>query len=330
VLFAGTGPKAIAQQDAASHPVELGIIVTATESEATEVLKQLNAGWDFSVLAKEKSIDSTAVDGGYMGKQNVDQLRPDLRDALAGRTTGQISGIVPISSGFAILKILPATPAEDLNLNHISAMIASGDIRQGPPIGGFTESFSVFQKYPKPEGWNHDLKQSCDLRTQSWDFAVDRFTKLLAAAEAGNSSTYSASEVMKIHAYRGQLYSFMGKMEEAIKDLKAAYQLSQTAAPDMAPQYLEDLGGAYLHLSEMENGIYSKTSDLGIFPPLDHKASFEKKEESKTAIQYFTQYLKQFPNDLEVKWDLNLGYYTLGEYPDGVPKEYLIPEGGYK
>ena len=328
ILLAGIGPKPLSPQNAASPPVDLGIIVTSTESEATDVLKQLNAGWDFGVLAKEKSIDSTAIDGGYMGKQSIDQLRPDLRDALAGRTTGQISSIVPMSSGFAILKILPAAPSEDLNLNQISAMIASGDIRQGPPISGFTESYSVFQKFPKPEGWNHDLKQSCSLRYQSWDFAVDRFTKLLAAAESGNSSTYSATEVMKIHAYRGQLYAFMGKMEEAIKDLKAAYQLSQTAAPDVAPQYLQNLGGAYLHLSEMENGIYTKTSDFGMFPPLHPKASFEKKEESRTAIRYYTQYLKQFPDDLEVRWDLNLAYSTLGEYPDGVPKEYLIPEAG--
>ena len=330
IFLAGIGSKALSQQNTASLPVDLGIIVTATEAEATDVLKQLNAGWDFGVLAKEKSIDSTAIDGGYMGRQSIDQLRPDLRDALAGRTTGQLSSIVPMSSGFAILKILPAAPPEDLNLNRISSMIASGDIRQGSPIGGFTESFSVFQKFPKPEGWNRDLRQSCDLRYQSWDYAVDRFTKLLSAAESGNSGTYSASEVMKMHAYRGQLYAFKGKMEESIKDLKAAYQMAQTSAPDIAPQYLEDLGGAYLHLSEMENGIYSKTSDLGLFPPVDPKASYQKKEESNLAIQYFTQYLKQFPDDLEVKWDLNLAYMTLGQYPDSVPKEYLIPEDRFK
>ncbi len=331
MFLSGIGPAAFTQQDGASHPEEIGIIVTSTEAEAAGVLKQLNAGWDFSVLAKEKSIDSTANDGGYMGSLNVDQLRPEFRDALAGHPKGQVSGIVPTSSGFAILKILSSVPPQaDLNLDNISAMIASGAIRQGPSIGGFTESISVFQKFQKPEGWNRDLKQSCSLRNQSYEYAIDRLTRLLVAAEAGNSGTYSPNEIMKLHAYRGQLYSFEGKMAEAIKDLKTAYALAQKAAPDQAPQYEEDLGGAYLHLSEMENGVYSKTSEAGIFPPANHKASYEKKEESQLAIQYFTHFLTQFPNDLEVKWDLNLAYMTLGQYPDGVPKEYLVPEAGFQ
>jgi len=326
VLLAGMGPQARALQAGAAHPVDIGILVTSTEAEAKDLLVRLKDGFDFSVLAKEKSIDSTANDGGYFGNFSPDQLRPEFRDALAGRTVGQLSGIIPVSSGFAILKVLDKAPAiEDLKVERVGQQYASGDLRLGPSIGGFSEAITVFKQFPKPEGWNHDLKQSCDLRNQSWDYAVDRMSKILAAAEAGNSSTYSAGEVMKLHAYRGQLYSYAGKMEEAIKDLKAAYQIAQTAAPNLAPQYLEDIGGAYLHFSEMENGVYSKTSDFGLVPPVNLKASYEKKEESRLAIQYFTEYLKQFPDDLEVKWDLNLTYMTLGEYPDLVPKAYLIP-----
>ncbi len=324
------GSSALAQQDSASHPVDIGIIETPTEAEAADVLKQLNAGWDFSVLAKEKSIDSTANDGGYMGRLSPEQLSPELAKALAGLTTGQLSSIVPLSSGFAVLKILPAVPPPDLNLDHISAMIASGDIRQGPPICGFTEAFTVFQKYSKPEGWNHSLRQSCDLRNESWDYAVKRVTDLIAQIQSSTSSTYGPTEVMKLYAYRGQLYASAGKMQESVDDLKAAYQIALKDAPEVAPQYEEEIGGAYLHLSEMENGMYTKSSDWGIFPPLHPKASFEKKQESQLAIEYFTKYLKQFPNDMEVKWDLCLAYMTLGEYPDGVPKEYLIPQAGFE
>jgi len=326
VLLAGMGERAQGLQASAAHPVDIGIIVTSTEAEAKDLLGRLNSGFDFSVLAKEKSIDSTANDGGYFGNFSPEQLRPEFRDALAGRTAGQLSGILPVSAGFAILKVLDKAPAtEDLKVDRIGQLYASGDLRLGPAIGGFSEAITVFKQFPKPEGWNHDLKQSCDLRNQSWEYAVDRMTKILAAAEAGGGSTYSANEVMKLHAYRGQLYSYAGKMEEAIKDLKAAYQIARTAAPNLAPQYLEDIGGAYLHFSEMENGVYSKTSDFGLVPPANLKASYEKKEESRLAIQYFTEYLKQFPDDLEVKWDLNLAYMTLGEYPDLVPKPYVIP-----
>ena len=331
VLLTGAGPRAQALQAGAAHPVDIGILVTSTEAEAKDLLGRLNGGFDFSVLAKEKSIDSTANDGGYFGNFSPDQLRPEFRDALAGHTVGQLSGIIPVSSGFAILKILDKAPAiEDLKVERVGQLYASGDLRLGPAFGGFSEAITVFKQFPKPEGWNRDLKQSCDLRNQSWDYAVDRMTKILSAAETGSGSTYGASEVMKLHAYRGQLYSYAGKMDEAIKDMKAAYQLAQTAAPNLAPQYMEDLGAGYLHLAEMENGVYSKPGELGIFDPGSPKASFPKKESLRVALKYFTDYLAQLPADLEVKWLLNLTYMDLGEYPANVPKEFLIPEADFK
>ena len=141
VLLQTVDTQCLAQQDAASRPVELGIIVTSTEAEASDILRQLNAGWDFSVLAKIHSIDPTSNNGGYFGKLSPSQLRPELRDALAGHTTGQISGIVPVPSGFAITKIFSVAPATaDLNSDRIKALIASGDIRFGASLGGLVEA----------------------------------------------------------------------------------------------------------------------------------------------------------------------------------------------
>ena len=57
-------PLVAAQQVQASNEVDLGIIVTATAAGAEEVRIQLNAGTDFGVLAKEKSIDPTSNVGG--------------------------------------------------------------------------------------------------------------------------------------------------------------------------------------------------------------------------------------------------------------------------
>ena len=70
-----------ARQQAVGQPIELGIIVTGSAEEAESVLKQLKAGFDFGVLAKEKSIDPSAKNGGYMGSMVRSQLRPELRDA---------------------------------------------------------------------------------------------------------------------------------------------------------------------------------------------------------------------------------------------------------
>ena len=55
------------------------------------------------------------------------------------------------------------------------------------------------------------------------------------------------------------------------------------------------------------------------------QASYKRKDDSKQAIEYFQVYLEGTPDDLEVRWLLNLAYMTLGEYPVGVPSAYLIP-----
>ena len=52
------------QEGGVPSQMDLGIIVMPTQAGAEAVLKQLNAGADSSVLAKERSTDATAVDGG--------------------------------------------------------------------------------------------------------------------------------------------------------------------------------------------------------------------------------------------------------------------------
>ena len=49
--------------------------------------------------------------------------------------------------------------------------------------------------------------------------------------------------------------------------------------------------------------------------PIAPAAVHTKPAGSRLAIQHFTEYLEQFPDDLEVRWLLNLAHMTLGEYP---------------
>jgi hypothetical protein len=46
---------------------------------------------------------------------------------------------------------------------------------------------------------------------------------------------------------------------------------------------------------------------------------------SRLAIRHFTEYLKQFPDDLDVRWLLNVAHMTLGEHPQKVDPRFLIP-----
>jgi tetratricopeptide (TPR) repeat protein len=321
----------VAQEGGVPPQLDLGIIVMPTEAGAEAVLKQLNAGADFSVLAKEKSTDATAVDGGYLGKMDPKGLRLELREALNGRTVGQLTDVVHLPSGFAILKVLEHAPAlEDLNANRISSLMSKGVIPLGASVGGYSEALAALRDTPKPEGWPRDMRQVCQVRTEAPQKAK------LAIRDALDSwngkQTTMEQQVWLIHGKSAlaQLYAFSGEMPESIDAWKEALKLAETADPGYLPNLLESIGATYLHWSEMENGIYNGSRDLDIFPPLDPHASFEKKDESKQAISYFLKFLEQKPDNLEVRWLLNLAYATLGEYPSGVPVAYLIPESNFK
>ena len=76
------------------------------------------------------------------------------------------------------------------------------------------------------------------------------------------------------------------EMEQSIAEWKAAYWLAVVEDSKHLPNLEESLAVSYLHLSEMENGIYSDSRDMDIFPPLHPGASYERKDESKQAIEW--------------------------------------------
>jgi len=331
LLTAISSLPSVAQAWGVPPQLDLGIIVMPTQAGAEAVLKQLNAGADFSVLAKEKSTDATSVDGGYLGKMDPKTLRQELREALNGRTVGQLTDVVRLPSGFAILKVLAHAPAlEDLNRNRIASLLSTGVIQSGAVVGGYPEALEALRDFPKPEGWPQDMRQVCEIRTNT---AMNAKLALRDAVQStlGNQTT-TEQQVLLIQGASAlaQLYSFSGEMPESIDAWKTAIKLAETADPKYMPNLLESIGATYLHWSEMENGIYSGSRDLDIFPPLDPHASYEKKDESKQAIEYFLKFLALKPDNLEVRWLLNLTYATLGEYPSGVPATYLIPESNFK
>ena len=64
---------------------------------------------DFVALAQAESIDPTAEAGGLLGRVTLSTLPPELRDALEGVGPGQLSPVVQIPTGFAILKVVEDT-----------------------------------------------------------------------------------------------------------------------------------------------------------------------------------------------------------------------------
>src|SRR6204780_2252861 len=311
-------PPARSQQAESQPEVYVGMIVTRSAEDAQAVLNQLKAGMDFGVLAKEKSIDPSSNDGGYVGGQ----LTPALRDALKGLRSRQFTGIVRVPTGFAILTVFPAAPkTQDLNAKQIQSLASAAVVRQTINVAGMSEEDSVFEQYPKPANWKQDLRQPCAIRKASHPAAVERMEGLLA----GSGGKQAPLELLRGHGAPAELHAFVGDMDKSIKEWQSAYQIAQSDVPGAIPYLQEALGVSYLHLSEMENGVYRDSGSLDIFPPLHPGAHFDKPENSRLAIQYFLSFLERAPEDLQVRWLLNLAYVTLGEYPAEVPPKYLVP-----
>ena len=317
-------------QGAPSPNVDLRIIVVGSADEARQILESLKKGEDFAALAKQKSTDATADDGGYMGKRDPATLRPELREALNGTGPGQITGIVKLPTGYAIVKVL--LPSESPDVKNASPasllpMVATGIIRYAPNVGGKNEADLAFRSLPKPEGWNQDLRGLCEIRRKSLSTMIDRLEKneLLDTKGQGPGS---ALDRIEAHYALANLYAYRGAMDKAVAQWESAYQIATTQMTGAMPELEEVMGIAYLHKSEMENDVYRHPGDRCIFPPRPG-VCYQKTGDSQKSVEYFLKYLDRKPDALDVRWLLNLAYMTLGGYPGQVPQKYLIPPSAF-
>jgi peptidyl-prolyl cis-trans isomerase C len=80
-------------------------ILVETEDEANDILAQIKAGADFATLAKEKSKDPGAADGGDLGYFTKDQMVPEFADVAFKMYPGQLSNPVKTQFGWHIIKV---------------------------------------------------------------------------------------------------------------------------------------------------------------------------------------------------------------------------------
>ena len=120
----------------------------------------------------------------------------------------------------------------------------------------------------------------------------------------------SKGETAAAYQVLGQLRAFMAQRNAvAVKGLASVIYCQGVTA---------------LRLGENENCVMCRGESSCIFP-ISPAAVHTNPNGSRLAIKHFTEYLTQFPDDLEVRWLLNLAHMTLGEYPDRV--DSTVPAG---
>jgi peptidyl-prolyl cis-trans isomerase C len=90
-------------------------ILVPTEDEAKAIVAELKGGADFAALAKEKSKDPGAAEGGDLGYFTKDQMVPEFAAVAFKLDKGQLSDPVKTQFGWHIIKVedkrIKPTPA---------------------------------------------------------------------------------------------------------------------------------------------------------------------------------------------------------------------------
>jgi peptidyl-prolyl cis-trans isomerase C len=80
-------------------------ILVENEDDAKAIAEQIKGGADFAALAKEKSKDPGAADGGDLGYFTKDQMVPEFADVAFQMYPGQVSNPVKSQFGWHIIKL---------------------------------------------------------------------------------------------------------------------------------------------------------------------------------------------------------------------------------
>lgn len=127
------------------------------------------------------------------------------------------------------------------------------------------------------------------------------------------------------------MQNYSGKPEMAGKtlaELRSAIEADDRLAAEWLYTIVYYQGVTSLRIGENENCVKCCGAGACILP-IARTAVHSQPAGSRNAIVYFTQYLEEFPEDLEVRWLLNLAHMTLGTYPNDVDPRYLVRLDGF-
>src|SRR5262245_8574597 len=96
---------------AQAEGVGLRITLVKTDAEAVALRARSTKRESFEELARKNSLDPSANAGGLAGAFAVTDLRKEFQDGLAGLRPGEISPVVRVGNGYALLQLLTASEA---------------------------------------------------------------------------------------------------------------------------------------------------------------------------------------------------------------------------
>jgi ASPIC and UnbV/FG-GAP-like repeat len=242
------------------------------------------------------------------------------------------AGILPAQSRDAARRLGTEQTVDDRASKN-----ETGWFRRPPGAGDYKEliDFPSLERPPAfADHWPdaRDLAAYCAGETLSYRDLIAGTDLKLSKLESQKLSELDVRilELPRLYEKLGNLAGYQGDMEASIAKLEASYRLLKDSlefypkGEEIKLFLEEEIGLAYLRQGELQNCQLNHNAEMCILP-ISVRARHKLTAGSEKAIEYFTKCLEGDPDNLEVRWLLNIAYMTLGKYPAQVPKAQLIP-----
>jgi hypothetical protein len=133
-----------------------------------------------------------------------------------------------------------------------------------------------------------------------------------------------AYTILRINYQRAKVFMQLGNINKTIELYNQIQKDPSVTNSDFDLDRLQpELAFAYLRMGEVNNCLTNHTAESCIYP-IKGGGLHRDPTGSTKAIELYEKVLERHPDDVEARWLMNIAYMTLGKYPDGVPKKYLM------
>ncbi len=154
------------EQVRASH------ILVETKEEADAIKSELDAGADFAELAKEKSTDGSAANGGDLDFFAREDMVQEFSDAAFALEVGQVSDVVQSKFGYHIIKKTDYKPAVEADFEAKKEAIRV--LLVGQEIGSLSDA------------WMSDIREKASITNKLTEAKEAEAAQKAADESAGN------------------------------------------------------------------------------------------------------------------------------------------------
>jgi hypothetical protein len=257
-----------------------------------------------------------SIAGCSSSAENGPLLSPDVAKVVEG--TSSPEGEHPLEVGLPPNRVEPGESG-DKSLTERAIPLADCEPRR-PYLVSDTSGYLLVANFIKRYPPDSSLEEVSKAWSQAPGTAIQEFEKIL------RMENLTPEQSVEAGVWRAMLWNFDGKPDRGLETL-SKIRAQVEGDPKLVMNYLYSLvylqGISALRQGETENCILCRGESSCILP-ISAAARHTNETGSRLAVKYFHEYLEQFPDDLEVRWLLNVAHMTLGEHPKKVDPRFLI------